>query len=102
LHDAEPQVRDGRRDDHLGPLHRHVADAVPQPGPIADHDRHHVQHELVEEAGGEVLPDGCGATRDLDITVAGGGAGLGQGRLDAVGECGAPSSARSDSSRSRH
>jgi len=52
-------------------LEFHRRDALEQPCADAERQRHDVQPQLVDQAGGEVLVDGGRAALDRDIAVAG-------------------------------
>jgi hypothetical protein len=65
---------------------RVVADAVEQPLAGAEHDRREMQAQLVEQPGVEAMAHRLGAAGDGDVPGTGRVAGLGEGRLEAVGD----------------
>jgi hypothetical protein len=57
-----------------------------QPSAGAERERHNVEPQLADQAGGEVLVDGGRAAVDRDVAVAGRRACLCRYRLDSVGD----------------
>jgi hypothetical protein len=53
--------------------------------PVPEQDGHEVDPDLVDQAGRKVLPAEVGAAHDGHVLVAGGGSGLLERALDAVG-----------------
>jgi hypothetical protein len=68
-----------------GQLDRGVLRAGEEWGAAAQHDRHHVQPQLVDEAPVEAFPDDRRATFDADVTIQGDRAGHGHGSHEAIG-----------------
>src|SRR5438477_6737157 len=64
-------VRDRGRGSRLDLLELQRRDALEQPRAGAERERHDVQPQLVDQAGGEVLVDGGRAALDADVAVPG-------------------------------
>ena len=67
---AVGHVRNRGRGSRLHLLEFQRRDALEQPRASAERERHNVQPQLVDQAGGEVLVDGGRAALDRDIAVA--------------------------------
>ena len=83
---AVGHVRNRARGSRLHLLEFQRRDALEQPRAGAERERHNVQPQLVDQAGGEILIDGGRAALDRDIAVVGRRACLCQCRLDSVGD----------------